>query len=207
MPVMIPTKENRRLNSDYYVEGYATTFDQPYLMFEYDGWKYYEEVDRHSFDECDMSDVLFQFNHAGKVYARTRMGNNKPATMIVEPDNVGLFIAADLSLTAGSRQMFEDIDAGLIHQMSIGFTVAVDEIIRDEAARIITRRILKFKKLYDASAVDLPANPNTEISARTWIDGVIETMSREETAKREQNRKKLKLLIDMEVKTHDTCRN
>ena len=42
----------------------------------------------------------------------------------------------------------------------------------DRATR--TRTILKIAKVYDVSAVSAPANPATEISARSYFDGVIE---------------------------------
>ncbi|MBQ7093644.1 MAG: HK97 family phage prohead protease, partial [Clostridia bacterium] len=61
---------NKRFDTEFYVEGYATTFDKPYLMFEYEGVKYYEVIDRHALDEADMSDVIMQYDHQGKVFAR-----------------------------------------------------------------------------------------------------------------------------------------
>ena len=57
---------NKRFDTEYYVEGYATTFDKPYLMFEYEGIKYYEVIDRHALDEADMSDVIMQYDHQGR---------------------------------------------------------------------------------------------------------------------------------------------
>lgn len=200
MPLMTIGSEGRkRFESDYYVEGHACTFDEPYLLCEIDGRKYYEVIDRNAFDGCDMSDVIFQFDHCGRVYARNRMAGGKSPTMIVEPDSKGLFTAADLGSTSESRKMYEDIAAGLIHQMSFGFAVAKDEITVNYEERIITRRIMKFRKLYDTSAVSLPANPSTDISARSasWIDGVIEDMAREETAQRKQKATRTRLLIDM----------
>ena len=37
-----PQAAEKRLDSEYYVEGYATTFDDPYVLYEYDGVKYRE---------------------------------------------------------------------------------------------------------------------------------------------------------------------
>jgi len=56
-------------NQDYLVRGYASTF-QPYVLFEEDGIKYSEQIDETAFDEADMSDVVFLYNHEGMVHAR-----------------------------------------------------------------------------------------------------------------------------------------
>ena len=43
-PLLIPTAAEKRIDTDFYVEGYATTFDKPYLLYEWDGNKYYERI-------------------------------------------------------------------------------------------------------------------------------------------------------------------
>ena len=106
MPLLTPTAgSSRRFESDYYVEGYATTFDDPYVLYEYDGVQYQEVVDRHALDGADLSDVIMQYDHGGRVFART----GKSDTLIVEPQARGLFMAADLSKTEQARSMHEDI--------------------------------------------------------------------------------------------------
>lgn len=47
-PLLIPTAAEKRIDTDFYVEGYATTFDKPYLLYEWDGNKYYERIDRNA---------------------------------------------------------------------------------------------------------------------------------------------------------------
>lgn len=165
----------KRFDTEYYVEGYASTFNDPYVLFEdFDGTKYIEVISPDAFREADMSDVILQFDHAGRVYARMSNG-----TLIVEPDEHGLFIAADLSRSQGARDLFEEIKAGLITRMSWAFSVGADEYDRDTHTTTITR----VKKVFDVSAVSLPADPNTEISARNLLNGVIE-QSRKELARR-----------------------
>lgn len=178
---LLPANENKRLQSDFYVEGFATTFDKPYVLWESDGIKYMEAIDRHALDAADISDVIMQYDHRGKVFARNKMGGGKPATLIAEPQDSGFFIAADLSLTDDSKRMYADITTGLIYQMSWAFTVAEESYDRDTH----TRRILRVKKVYDVSAVSIPANADTEISARSWIDGVIDAEKRESLARLE----------------------
>ena len=154
---------------DYKVRGYASTFDS-YVLYQdpETGNEYREQIEPDAFNGADMSDVIFQYNHSGMVHAR--MKNN---TLLLRIDNHGLYIEADLSLTTQSRELYEAIDTGLIDQMSFAFTVSEDSY--DRATR--TRHIRKFQKIYDVSAVDIPANPNTDISAvsaRDYFNGVIE---------------------------------
>lgn len=150
--------QTKRINTDYYVEGYATTFDKPYLLYEFeDGTKIYERIDAHALDSADMSDVIMQYDHEGRVFARQSNG-----TLVLQPDEKGLFIAADLGKTDLARGLHQDIEAGMITKMSWGFTVAEDSY--DKLTH--TRTILKIAKVYDVSAVSIPANGDTEISTR-----------------------------------------
>lgn len=155
----------KRIQTDFYFEGYATTFDKPYLLYEYDGDKFFEVIDRHALDEADMSDVIMQYDHSGRVRART---SNQ--TLFIEPDDYGLFSYGDLSRSSAAKELHEDIASGLITKMSWAFTIAQDAYDRETRTRIIQ----KVKKVYDVSAVSLPANDATEISARSYFDGVIE---------------------------------
>lgn len=191
MPLMIPTASNKRFDTDCYVEGYATTFDDPYVLWEYDGVQYKEVIDRHALDGADLSDVIMQYDHGGRVFARTGKSN----TLLIEPQEHGLFVAADLSKTEQARSMHEDIAAGLVTKMSWAFTVQEDSYDRESH----TRRILKIRKVYDVSAVSFPANPSTDISARSWLDGVIEAEKAERLAAQAAERRKQRLRVYLEV--------
>ena len=164
----------KRIDTDYYVEGYATTFDKPYLLYELDGVKFYERIATHALDGADMSDDIVQYDHEGRVFAR--QSNN---TLILEPDVKGLFVAADLSRTDLARGLYQDISAGMITKMSWAFTVKEESY--DRATH--TRTILKIKKVYDVSAVSIPANNDTEISARAFASRSYER-ERQELLKR-----------------------
>lgn len=153
----------------YKVCGYASTF-APYDLFECDGVTYREQIEPTAFDEADMSDVIFLYNHQGMVYARQKNG-----TLGIGTDEHGLKAIADLSMTEQSRQMYEQIASGLVDRMSFAFTVADDEI-RKDSKDSYTRIIKRIGKVYDVSAVSIPANPDTDItaiSARSAFDGVI----------------------------------
>lgn len=172
----VSTGAEKRFDSDFYVEGYASTFNDPYMLYEFDGVEYWEVIDPDAFRDCDMSDVIMQFNHDGRVFAR--MSND---TLVVEPQLHGLFIAADLGSTSRSRDMYEDIAAGLVTRMSWGFMPDWDSIedVYDREANKFTSTIHRVERIYDVSAVSLPADPNTEISARSYFDGAIKRIEAE----------------------------
>lgn len=166
------------------VVGYASTFDDPYKLYSGEGWELWETVDRNAFDETDMADVIMQYDHRGRVFARTR--NN---TLRVEPDERGLFIEADLGGTEIGRELYEEISGGYTDRMSFGFTVtgeSEDREQNDAGVWIYTRHITKVGKLYDVSAVSIPANDGTSITADAvtrsigdLTDGVIERIQAE----------------------------
>lgn len=168
----------KRIDTEYYVEGYATTFDKPYLLYEFeDGTKFYERIDAHALDGADMSDVIMQYDHEGRVFARQ---SNK--TLLLIPDHRGLLIAADLGKTDLARGLYQDIEAGMITKMSWAFRVQEESY--DRATR--TRTISKIKKVYDVSAVSIPANGDTEISARSFASRSYEAEKQERLYKRVQ---------------------
>ena len=165
------------------VAGYASTFNEPYTLWEdeWDGmtFTYREQIDARAFDDADLTDVIMQYDHRGRVFART--SNN---TLTVGPDGRGLHIEADLGGTELGRGLFEEIRGGYTDKMSFGFTVSSDEEVRtkDEDGNVdILRTITGISKVYDVSAVSLPANEGTSISAetRSRIDGEIEKVRAE----------------------------
>lgn len=161
------------------VAGYASTFNEPYTLYEDDDLIYEEQVADYAFNDADMADVIMQYDHQGRVFAR--ISNN---TLSVAPDEKGLFIEADLGGTELGRQLFDEIAGGYTDKMSFGFTVDKDEELRTESedGRVrILRTITGISKLYDVSAVSIPANNGTSISVstRSRIDGAIEDIRAE----------------------------
>lgn len=191
--------EVRALSDDgYIVEGYATTFNEPYTLWSFDGYTVREQVAPQAFEGTDMSDVIMQYDHVGRVFARTSNG-----TLELSVDSHGLAIRADLGGTEIGRQLYQEIKGGYTNKMSFGFTVEEDTRVQtenhDTGEVDILRTITKIKKLYDVSAVSLPANDATEISARCTGEGAIaeakgEALKREE---RERQRKRLRLLLEV----------
>ena len=189
--------EEEEGKSEKIVSGYATTFNDPYILWTEPGYVIREQIDRAAFDECDMTDVIMQYDHQGRVFART--SNN---TLATEPDDTGLHIRAKLGGTEIGRQLYEEIDGGYTTKMSFGFKVEEDR--RDKAEKEdgtieILRTITRISKLYDVAAVSLPANDATSISARSYGEGVIAEV-REEIAAQEERAKqiqKIKLLANL----------
>ena len=180
------------------VEGYATTFNDPYVLWQEGGYTVKEQIDRNAFDKTDMTDVIMQYDHEGRVFARISNG-----TLQLNADDHGLHIRADLSGTEIGRQLYEEIKGGYTDKMSFGFTVDEDrrEITenKETGETMILRTITAVRKLYDVSAVSLPANNATEISARAYCEGVIAEAAEERraTAEREIRKRKIKLLMEV----------
>ena len=180
---------------DMTVEGYATTFNEPYVLYEDNNIIYREQVDPDAFAETDMDDVIMQYDHEGRVFART--GNE---TLSLNVDDKGLFIRANLGGTEIGRNLFEEIRGGYTDKMSFGFIVDKDEELRTDAedGRVdILRTITGISKLYDVSAVSIPANNGTSIGAetRSLIDGAINQIQteRSEAEKLELMKKRTEL--------------
>ena len=196
MTMEVRTAENEEAPGERkVVTGYASTFNEPYTLYEDDGWRFNEVVDARAFENTDMSDVIMQYDHEGRVFAR--MSNN---TLTVTPDEKGLLIEADLGGTELGRQLFEEIRGGYTNKMSFGFTVDGEDYLdtKDADGKALTvRTITSVRKLYDVSAVSLPANDATSISVRNLTDGEIERIQAErlEAEKLELRRRKLSLEI------------
>ena len=182
--MFLPEVQTKRIDSNYYVEGYAARYE-PYVLFEDENGPIYERFERGCFDGCDMSDIIFQLNHQGTVMARQSNGS-----LIVEADERGLFTAADLGRTEAARNLYEEISTGMITKMSWGFILGECDYI-PETRTLVHRSV---KKIFDVSAVSIPANQSTEINARSWADGVIDLAARSE-AELDERRRRLRLKI------------
>lgn len=188
------------------VEGDFSTYDSPYLLYTYNEPVYrievWEQVQRGAFDETDVSDVIMQYDHQGRVFARK--SNNTLELEFSETPHM----RAQLGGTEIGRQLYEEIKGGYTNKMSFGFKVSQDKKERTEERKedgFVTYKVLrtieKVEKLYDVSAVSLPANDQTSISARAYADGVSDEVSKEireaiaqeQEIKREEARKRLEL--------------
>jgi HK97 family phage prohead protease len=170
------------------VEGRAVVFEQPTVLFETGGIKFYEIVDKNAFRNADMRDVVFVENHEGTPGARTR---NNTLQLTINKD--GLYSRADLSKSSKGPSIYSDIKNGIYDRMSFSFTVRKDSY--DKATR--TRRILEIDRLYDVSVVTFPAYEQTSISARSFFEAEAEK-ERIEMRLREDKKKRLALRLQIE---------
>lgn len=200
MPMKINEREYRDFSleakegDEKIVKGYASVFDHPYVLYSDDDYEFREQVDPHAFDEADLSDVIFQYNHEGRVFAR-----NSNNTLKVGPDEKGLAIEADLGGTEIGRNLYEEIKGGYTTKMSYGYTVKEDksERVTVDGREIYTRTVLKVGKVYDVSAVSIPANDATSISVRNLCNGEIEKIKAERLKALELERKRLITKINL----------
>lgn len=182
-----PEKRDKLIDSNYYVEGYAMNFERYKLFDDWDGNPVYEQFRKEDFDGCDMSDVIMQYDHAGRVLARQSNGSLK-----LQLDGKGLFIGADLSRTDAAKQLYGEIAEGMVTKMSWCFIPS--EVEYDPKERLITYKSIK--KIYDVSAVSLPANDTTSISARSLVE---KEMEKVRAAIREAAKRKLRLKLMLEL--------
>ncbi|MBM6726359.1 HK97 family phage prohead protease [Megamonas funiformis] len=108
--------ENKQL-----VEGYAAVFNQRALIWEseWSGWKYMEVIDRNAFTGADMSDTVFKYNHGDVAMILARASNN---TLIMNTDDKGLRISADIIDTNNGTDVYKLIKRGDLNKMSFAFT-------------------------------------------------------------------------------------
>ena len=208
--LVLEVREDQAEEPEKIVEGYATTYNEPYYLYRVkadDGYtiEVREEVDRHAFDEADLEDTIMQYNHEGRVFARISNGTLR----LNKDDEKGLFISADLGGTEIGRQLYEEIKGGYTNKMSFGFTIAKASELRqvqpdNNADEMWVYTIEKVGKLYDVSAVSLPQNDFTSISARALGNGVISERvterlhEHEERVERAKKIEELRKLIESE---------
>ena len=181
----VHSRKNEEGAEELVLEGVPCVFDSETVLYKGKYWEFREIIDSNAFENADMSDVIFNFNHGGRVYARTR---NNSLNLEVKKD--GLHMRATLMPEDnGHQELVRDIKSGLIDKMSFAFTVKSEEyrdIVNNEGPNVEIRTITAIDKLYDVSAVDIPAYDATEISARKAFDS--------EREKRESERAKAESL-------------
>jgi HK97 family phage prohead protease len=144
----------------YELDGYASTVDEPYEMYDFWG-PYTEVVDAGAFGvtlDAD-PDVAFLLNHRGTTMARTKSG-----TLTLSVDEHGLRSVALLNPERTDvKDLVHAISDGDIDQMSFAFRIVRGQWSPDyEEYRILEVDLDRG----DVSAVNYGANPNTSISAR-----------------------------------------
>lgn len=145
------------------IEGYPVVFDKEvYIDCGFDGW--YEKVDRHAFDNADMSDVALKYNHDDGFLILARTRNDSLQLTI---DEKGIFIHAELIDTTTNRDVYKMVQSGLLREGSFAFTVTDDtEELQDGQ---VHRTIKGIGKLFDVAICPNGAYGDlTEIYARSY---------------------------------------
>lgn len=164
------------------VKGYAVVFNVPTLLYESNGIKYYEQVDKNALTNADMKNVVFRYNHNDDFQVLARTSNN---TLTLNVDGKGLYIEADLAPTTAGKDIYELIKRKDVNKLSYAYVVETahyEKKSNNEYVRIID----SIKKLVDVSAVDFPAyhQTNLDVVKRSFENVVNEV---------EQKRKQIEL--------------
>ena len=196
--------KNGNENPEYRVSGYSTMFNQPFVLYrdKWGGQEYEirEQVDSHAFDSADMSDVIFNLNHEGRVFARQSNG-----TLKLTIEEKGLHVDAYLGGTEEGRKIHEEIEGGYLTKMSYRFVVEDDEVkeFSEGDKRVILRTITNIRKLYDVSVVSIPADDHTSISARSFSDGLIEKLQAERLEAEKKEEEKRQAVLEAEARNRE----
>lgn len=156
------TIELRQLeNEQEVIEGYALKFER-WSNTHGQFYRFREKLTRSCLDEADMSNVVALFNHdKSQILGRTG------ANVELEIDSIGLKFRIKPTNTTLSRDLIENIRAGVINQCSFAFTVAREDGAEmweeNEETDVYERTINKIDRLYDVSVVTTPAYPDTEV--------------------------------------------
>lgn len=140
------------------ITGYALKFNRWSSVLG--GW-FKEIIDPRALDQADMTNVVALFNHdESKVLARTGIN------LKLNVDDIGLRFEFAPNGTTYAKDLLENIRSGIITQCSFAFTIpnerdAEEWTEGDEG--IMERRIKRFAKIYDVSAVTTPAYPDTDV--------------------------------------------
>lgn len=196
----IRTRKREDGTEEYIIEGTPCVFNEETVLYQGKYYELREKIDAHAFDEADMSDVIFNFNHCGRVYARTRNGS-----LALTVDGNGLHMTATLmSGDNGHAELYRDIKSGLIDKMSFAFVSANEDkyeyIERSEGPNVEIRTVMKIKKLYDVSAVDIPAYDATSVSARNAFNAARERRIAESKNTESEKRAELKAKLELKLK-------
>ena len=103
------------------IEGVACTFNDEVVLYKGKYYECREKIADTALDGADMSDVIFNYNHCGRVYARTR---NNSLNLTIANDGFPAK-AVLMSGDEGHAQLFRATEHGL--QDKIGFALPCKE--------------------------------------------------------------------------------
>ena len=167
------------------------------------GW-YDEIIERGALDTTDLKDVRLLVNHNVDMIPLARSRNNtENSTMQLTADDNGLLIRADLDTenNSDSKSLYSAVGRGDVDGMSFMFTVDKDSW-DDPDSEHPTRHIRSIRRVFEVSAVTVPAYSQTSIQARGLSDALEsakESLESERSRLKAIERKKQKIRIMTEV--------
>lgn len=171
-----------------HIEGKAVAFESPETY-----WGETEIIDKHAFDEADISDVVLRYNHNDTQYtlARTRNGSLR-----IDVRDDGVYFDADLIDTTTNQDAYKMVKAGLLDKCSFAFSVKEDKYDSEEHLRTIT----KIGQVFDFALVDFPFYNDTFVEARN-LDNRIDYLEKAKQLQEEAyNKKKQDMLKEIQRK-------
>lgn len=143
------------------LEGYAAIFNSVT-----DLGPFTESVSPGAFRESlsRKDDVRALFNHDANIV----LGRTKSGTLSLNEDEHGLFVSIQPPDTQQARDILESISRGDVSQMSFGFYIENEELIRDENKKPHFK--ITQARLFDVSPVTYPAYEETEIAVKRDFD-------------------------------------
>lgn len=167
------------------------------------GW-YDEIIEAGALDGADLRDVRFLVNHNTDMIPLARSRNNTDGStmqMIVDAEGMGIRVDLDTENNTEARNLYSAVSRGDISGMSFMFSVDGEQW-DDLETEHPTRRIQKFSRVYEVSAVTFPAYEATSIQARGLSDALESAKeslesARAELRKIEQRKKAIRLLLEV----------
>lgn len=145
-----------------HIQGYAIVFDS---ISEDLGFR--EVISRGALDDCDLSDVVLNFNHnENKILARNSKKDG-PGSLKLTIDEKGLFFDAIPTDTTYARDLLTNMESGIIGKCSFRFRIDYDDPDAqtwdwaDSSDDFDMRTIHKIAELLDVSVVTSPAYEST----------------------------------------------
>ena len=143
------------------IEGYFVVFDQPYYIDDFCE----EVIDRHAFDDADLSDVRALIDHNPRLCLGRR--NENVQTLTFDIDEIGVYGRIQVNpddsdaLSLRARVLRRDVD-----QASFGFEESSVEYTDLPDGRV-RRTVRAISKLWELSVCTFPAYEQTTVSARS----------------------------------------
>lgn len=162
------TCEQRSYASDVTAEGSEIIGNPVVCGVRTRMYDYVEIIEPGALAEADISDVLLTVNHNLNDIPLARSRGGQPGeTMQLSVDNYNCRITAQLDVENNpqARALHSAVSRGDITGMSFMFHVKEDTWEREND--VLIRHVQKIDKIFDVSAVTIPAYPSTSISARS----------------------------------------